>query len=90
MKTILTRKMNKYFQNRWFFILLEKSDPKMVGENGIYIEPDLANNTSLDFQNASAIIDSGYVMTQRKIAEIKHKIKREVTGREMTEKKRCI
>ena len=69
------------------FILLEKSDPKMVGENGIYIEPDLANNTSLDFQNASAIIDSGYVMTQRKIAEIKHKIKREVTGREMTEKR---
>ena len=69
------------------FILLEKSDPNTVGENGIYIEPDLANNTSLDFQNARAIIDSGYVMTQRKIAEIKDKIKREVSAKDMTEKR---
>lgn len=69
------------------FILLEKSDPTVVGENGIYIEPDLANNSSLDFQNARAIIDSGYVMARRKIAEIKDKIKREVTVEEVARKR---
>ncbi|MDN5216533.1 patatin-like phospholipase family protein [Fulvivirgaceae bacterium BMA12] len=69
------------------FILLEKSDPQVVGENGIYIEPDLANNTSLDFQNASAIIDSGYVMANRKIAQIKDKITRRVNQQQMLEKR---
>ncbi|MDN5204001.1 patatin-like phospholipase family protein [Fulvivirgaceae bacterium BMA10] len=56
------------------FLFIDKSDPAEVGEDGIYIEPDLGDNSSLDFEKVIEIIDSGYVATYRKLEEIKQKI----------------
>lgn len=59
------------------FMLLDKSDPNTIPENGIYIEPNLESYTSFDFRKVKALIDSGYQATIRKMDEIKRKVPRE-------------
>jgi NTE family protein len=61
------------------YMLLDKSDPRQVGEEGIFIQPDVSEFTSFSFDRARSLIDSGYVQTLRQIDEIKAKIKRRVT-----------
>ncbi len=77
----------KILSESFAFLFLDKSDPSKVNDNGIYIQPDLGNNSSLDFQNARAIIDSGYVKTITQIEEIKNKIKRRTSKQEITAKR---
>ena len=56
------------------FMLLDKSDPGSVSEDGVYIQPDLEGYTSFDFARVKSLIDSGYVQTMRQMAEIKAKV----------------
>ena len=69
----------KLIANSLLFLLLDKSDPASVPENGVYIQPNLKGYTSFDFADAKSMIDSGYVQTLRQIAEIKRKIPARVT-----------
>ncbi|HEX6222904.1 MAG TPA: patatin-like phospholipase family protein, partial [Chryseolinea sp.] len=55
-------------------LLLDKSDPSQLSENGIYIQPNVKGFSSFDFGRAKSLIDSGYVQTIRQIEEIKSKI----------------
>jgi NTE family protein len=57
------------------FLLLDKSDPTQIPEQGVYIQPDLTGYSSFDFGMAKSMIDSGYAQTMRQIDEIKRKIK---------------
>lgn len=68
----------KLIANSLLFLLLDKSDPGSVPENGVYIQPDLLGYTSFDFSRAKALIDSGYVQTIRQLEEIEQKISRRV------------
>ncbi len=81
------KKDDKILNESFAFLFLDKSDPTKVNDKGIYIEPDLGENSSLDFQNARAIIDSGYVKTIRQIEEIKAKIARRTSNEEITERR---
>ncbi len=70
---------DKLISRSLLFMLLDKSDPGLIPENGIYIQPDLKGFTSFDFGRAKSLIDSGYAQTIRQIDEIKQKIERRVT-----------
>lgn len=69
------------------FLLLDKSDPGSVPENGIYIQPDLEGFSSFDFGKVKYLIDSGYAQTLRQIEDIKSKIPARVTCDEVAAKR---
>lgn len=64
----------KLINQSFLLLLLDKSDPKSVGANGIYLEPLLQDYSSLDFRRAEEIIEIGYKYTMSRIEEIKEKI----------------
>lgn len=66
------------------YMLLDKSDPKRIDENGIYIQPNIKGYTSFDFKFAKSLIDSGYFQTLRQMDEIKRKISRQKTCEEVS------
>jgi NTE family protein len=70
---------DKLISKSLLFMLLDKSDPGRIPENGVYIQPDLKGFTSFDFGRAKSLIDSGYVQTMRQMDEIKQKVERRVT-----------
>lgn len=65
---------DKLISRSLLYMLLDKSDPGEVPDNGVYIKPDLKPYSSLDFKYAKNMIDSGYQQTLRQIDEIKSKI----------------
>lgn len=66
------------------FMLLDKSDPKRISKNGVYIQPNIKGYTSFDFKYAKSLIDSGYYQTLRQMDEIKGKISRQKTCEEVS------
>lgn len=58
------------------FMFLDKTNPAVLGEQDVYIEPDIQTNYSaIDFAKVEALIDSGYTATIRQIPALKEKIK---------------
>lgn len=64
----------KMISRSLLYMLLDKSDPGKIPVNGIYIQPDVKEYSSLDFSQAKALIDSGYAQTMKQMPEIKAKI----------------
>jgi NTE family protein len=56
-------------------MLLDKPDLKLLTEEDIYLEPNVKGYNSLDFEDAAALVDSGYVEASRHFAEISDKIR---------------
>lgn len=67
-------KDEKLISSSLLFMLLDKSDPADIPEDGVYIQPNLAPYSAFDFSRAKSMIDSGYVQTIRQIEDIKKKI----------------
>ena len=65
---------DKLVSRSLLYLLLDKSDPKEVPANGVYIQPNLKAFTGFDFAKAKALIDSGYAETIRLMPEIKAKV----------------
>lgn len=65
---------DKLITNSLLYMLLDKSDPSSIPDSGVYIQPNLEGYSSLDFNNARAMIDSGYAQTMRQLKEIKSKV----------------
>lgn len=80
----------KLIANSLLFLLLDKSDPASVPEDGVYIQPNLTGYTSFDFGDAKALIDSGYVQTLRQIDEIKSKINTRISCDDVTQKRNAF
>lgn len=80
----------KLIANSLLFLLLDKSDPGSVPENGIYIQPNLTGYTSFDFGDAKSLIDSGYVQTLRQMDEIKRKIAARVPCDDITARRNAF
>lgn len=77
----------KLISRSLLLLLLDKSDPSLITEKGIYIQPNLRGFTSFDFGRAKSLIDSGYVQTLRQIDEIKTKIRRTKVCEEVAERR---
>jgi NTE family protein len=57
------------------FMFLDKTNPNVLGEGDVYVEPDIQSNFSaVDFDQVEALIDSGYTAALRKIPELREKI----------------
>ena len=84
------KKDDKLIANSLLFLLLDKSDPESVPDNGVYIQPNLGDYTSFDFAEARALIDSGYVQTLRQMDEIKAKIAGRVSCEEITARRNAF
>lgn len=69
----------KLISKSLLFMLLDKSDPSLISDSGVFIQPNLRGYTSFDFASAKSLIDSGYAQTMRQMEEIKSKISRRVT-----------
>jgi len=80
----------KLIANSLLFLLLDKSDPGSVPPNGVYIQPNVTGYTSFDFDDAKALIDSGYVQTLRQIEEIKSKVSGRVTCDEIADRRNAF
>jgi NTE family protein len=81
---------DKLISRSFLYMLLDKSDPSVVPDSGVYIQPDLNGYTALDFVQAKALIDSGYIQTLRQIDEIKTKIRARQTCDEVAEKRNAF
>jgi NTE family protein len=77
----------KLVSNSLLYMLLDKSDPGEIPENGIYIQPNLTAYTSLDFSKVKSMIDSGYAQALKQIAEIKGKVSARISCDDLTAKR---
>jgi NTE family protein len=69
------------------YMFLDKSDPDQIPPTGVYIQPDLKGYTAIDFTQARALIDSGYVQTIKQLAEIKTKVSQRIAHDELAAKR---
>lgn len=77
----------KMLDKSLLFMLLNKANPELVPESGVYIEPNLKGYTSFDFSKASVFIDSGYKWAMKHMDEIKAKIGRRDSCESVVEKR---
>jgi NTE family protein len=60
----------KLISTSLLYMIMDKVDPKDLGAQHVFIEPDLEGITGFDFSKAAQIIDSGYVAAMRMIPEM--------------------
>jgi len=75
--------MNRFL----FYMFLSKSDSTAIGENGMYIEPDLKDYSTTNFSPVAELIKEGYEATMANIPAIKKAISREITKDELNKKR---
>lgn len=88
---VSSKTYNEYPKNRderlmnrlMVFMFLSKSDSTLIGENGIYIQPDLKDYSVTNFNPVAALIKQGYDATMANMPGIKKKIKRRVNINEL-------
>ncbi|MGL1886604.1 MAG: patatin-like phospholipase family protein [Reichenbachiella sp.] len=59
------------------FLLLNKADPTMLEDQDVFIDVDVSNYHSLEFEKSEKIYELGYEAGINKMGEIKAKIKRQ-------------
>ncbi|RZJ78127.1 MAG: patatin, partial [Flavobacterium sp.] len=72
------------------YMFLSKSDSTLVGENGVYIQPDLADYSVTNFAPVAEIIKKGYDATMADMENIKSRISRRVSKEELTTKRQAF
>lgn len=77
------RLMNRFFM----YMLLGKSDSTLVANQGVYIEPQLSDFSTINFMPVAELIQKGYKATIAKMDKIKAIIKRRVDDEELTKRR---
>jgi NTE family protein len=77
----------KLISNSLLYMLLDKSNPGDIPENGVYIQPNLSVYSAFDFSKVRSLIDSGYAQTIRQMDDIKQKISERRTCESVMEKR---
>jgi len=77
------RLMNRFL----VYMFLSKSDSTLVGKNGVYIEPNLADYSSTNFYAVDELIKKGYEATMAEMDKIKELISRRVSPQELLKKR---
>ncbi|MDR6783395.1 NTE family protein [Pedobacter africanus] len=88
---VSSKTYNEYPKNRderlmnrlMVFMFLSKSDSTLIGENGVYIQPDLKDYSVTNFNPVEALIKQGYDATMANMEQIKKKVKRRVNINEL-------
>ncbi len=70
------RVMNRFL----VYMFLSKSDSTLVGKNGVYIQPELANYTTTNFEPVAEFIKRGYEATMADMDRIKKSVSRRVSA----------
>lgn len=65
---------DKIISSSLLYMMMDKADPGSLGEENVYIEPNLEGFSGFNFRVSRAIIDSGYVAAMRLMPEILEKI----------------
>lgn len=65
------------------FMFLSKSDSTLIGNKGIYIQPDLKEYSVTNFHPVRELIEKGYNATMANMNQLKKKIKRRVNNNEL-------
>lgn len=65
------------------YMFLSKSDSTLVGENGIYIQPNLSDYSVINFSPVEALIKKGYDATMADMEKIKRAINRRISSTEL-------
>ncbi len=78
--------MNKFLM----YLFLSKTDSTSIGENGIYIQPDLSNYTATNFSPVEELIKKGYDATKAEIEQIKVKIKKRASEASVREARKAF
>lgn len=73
------RLMNRFL----VYMFLSKSDSTLIGENGVYIQPDLADYNVTNFTPVAALIKRGYEATMADMEKIKKAVARRVSPQEL-------
>lgn len=77
------RLMNRFL----VYMFLSKSDSTLIGDNGVYIQPDLVDYTTTNFAPVEELIRRGYEATMADMKRIKSGITRRVNSTELTERR---
>ncbi|MGF1923591.1 MAG: patatin-like phospholipase family protein [Bacteroidia bacterium] len=77
------RVMNRFL----VYMFLSKSDSTLVGENGVYIQPDLTQYTTTNFSPVAALIQRGYEATLADMDRIKSSISRRLNAADIYKKR---
>ncbi|WMN11983.1 patatin-like phospholipase family protein [Marivirga salinae] len=64
----------KLISTSLLYMIMDKVDPKDLGNQYVFIEPDLEAFTGFDFSKAAQIIDSGYVAANKMIPDLLKRI----------------
>ncbi len=71
-----------------FLMILDKSDPGMLNDIGLYLEPNITGVSGIDFNKVDQLIDSGYAYTKRRLQEYKEEKPWRKLEKEETDKRR--
>lgn len=72
------------------FMFLSKSDSTLIGENGVYIQPNLADYSVTNFNPVAALIKQGYDATIAEMDLIKKRVSRRVSKTEIMLKRNAF
>lgn len=70
-----------------FLYLLNKSNPALLNEHDIYVEPDTKGMSATDFSKVVQLLDSGQAAILKKLPEIEEKIQRRMDSVEWKNKR---
>ena len=77
------RVMNRFL----VYMFLSKSDSTLVGKNGVYIQPELADYSTTNFAPVAALIKRGYEATMADMDRIKKSVSRSVSQIDLYKKR---
>lgn len=69
------------------YMLLSKSDSTLVGKNGFYIQPNLADYSATNFAPVKDLIKAGYDATMADMNKIKQAISRRISKSQIEQKR---
>jgi len=72
------------------YMFLSKSDSTLVGENGVYIQPELADFSATNFSPVAELIKRGYDATIADMDHIKKAVSRRVNPEELAAKRNAF
>jgi NTE family protein len=82
-KNIDDRLMRRFMM----YMFLSKSDSTLIGENGVYIQPDLADFNVTNFNPVAELIKQGYDATLADMPQIKKAVRRRISSEELLAKR---
>lgn len=68
-------------------MLMQKQEYSVICDNSVMIRPDVPQVNVIDFSHTPAIIDSGYLMTKRKLDEIRKFVVEKVSKQEFDQRR---